>query len=124
MDLMCVDLFSGETCFYKYGAAPSFVKSGKHIKRIKGESLAAGLSTAEGSAPDIVRMRLKPGSLAVVASDGVLADEEDDAWIRELLGMEQTDMKALARSVLREAEERYGASDDMTVLTIRVEERK
>ena len=69
-------------------------------------------------------MRLKPGSLAVVASDGVLADEEDDAWIRELLGMEQTDMKALARSVLREAEERYGASDDMTVLTIRVEERK
>ena len=124
VDLMCVDLFSGETCFYKYGAAPSFVKSGKHIKRIKGESLAAGLSTAEGSAPDIVRMRLKPGSLAVVASDGVLADEEDDAWIRELLGMEQTDMKALARSVLREAEERYGASDDMTVLTIRVEERK
>ena len=23
VDLMCVDLFSGETCFYKYGAAPS-----------------------------------------------------------------------------------------------------
>ena len=69
-------------------------------------------------------MRLKPGSLAVVASDGVLADEEDDAWLREQLEREQTDMKSLARSVLREAEERYGASDDMTVLTIRVEERK
>ena len=39
VDLMCVDLFSGETCFYKYGAAPSYVKNGKSIRRIKGETL-------------------------------------------------------------------------------------
>ena len=41
---MCVDLFTGETCFYKYGAAPSYVKSGKSIRRIKCETLAAGIS--------------------------------------------------------------------------------
>ena len=33
------------------------------------------------------------------------------------------DMKALARSTLKEAEKLYGANDDMTVVTVRVEER-
>ena len=32
-------------------------------------------------------------------------------------------MKRLARTVLRKAEELYGAGDDMTVLALRVEER-
>lgn len=123
VDLMCVDLFSGETCFYKYGAAPSYVKNGKSIKRIKGESLAAGLSLGEGCAPDIVRMRLQPGSTAVIASDGVIADS-NDGWLKELLNKELDDMKLLARTVLKEAEKHYGSSDDMTVVTVRVEERE
>ena len=33
------------------------------------------------------------------------------------------DMKALAKNTLREAERLYGGSDDMTVVTVRVEER-
>lgn len=123
VDLMCVDLFSGETSFYKYGAAPSFIRSGKGIRRIEGETLAAGLSPAEGTPPDMVRMRLKPGALAVIVSDGVLPDEED-GWLKALLNGEETDMKQLARTILRAAEKLYGASDDMTVLTVRVEERR
>ena len=122
VDLMCVDLFTGETCFYKYGAAPSYVKSGKSIRRIKGETLAAGLSSGEGIAPDLVRMRLRPGSTAIIASDGVIVDAEDD-WIKNLLMRGFDDMKALARSTLKEAERVYGANDDMTVVTVRVEER-
>ena len=122
VDLMCVDLFTGQTSFYKYGAAPSYVAGGRSIRRVKGETLAAGLSAGEGTAPDVVRMRLDPGSTAVIASDGVLADTEDE-WLRALLLQGMTDMKGLARSVLREAEKRYGASDDMTVVTVRVEAR-
>ena len=67
-------------------------------------------------------MRLKPGSLAVIVSDGVLVDQED-AWLKTLLREEERDMKLLARSILRAAEELYGANDDMTVLTVRVQER-
>ena len=122
VDLMCVDMFSGDTCFYKYGAAPSYVCSGKSIKRIKGETFAAGLSAGEGIAPDVVRMRLKPGCTAVIASDGVIADDEDQ-WLTSLMLKGFEDMKALARAVLKEAESLYGANDDMTVVTVRVEER-
>ncbi len=123
VDLMCVDLFTGDTCFYKYGAAPSYVKTGRNIRRIKGETLAAGLSLGGGIAPDIVRMRLKPGCTAVIASDGVLADTEDD-WLKAILNKAGDDMKALARLTVKEAEKLYGASDDMTVVTVRVEERR
>ena len=121
-DLMCVNLFTGETCFYKYGAAPSFVRSGQQIRRIQGETLAVGLNTGDGVSPDVVRMRLKPGCTAVIASDGVVSDSED-SWLRELLLRSDGDMKSLARSTLREAEAHYGASDDMTVVTVRVEQR-
>jgi len=123
VDLLCIDLFSGEAVFYKYGAAPSYVKSGKTVRRISGESLAAGLMTGEGAAPDMVRMRLKPGSLAVVASDGVLADRSD-GWLREMMKTGgDKDMKTLAREVLRRAADEYGNTDDMTVLTVRVDTR-
>lgn len=124
VDLMCVDLFTGETSFYKYGAAPSYVRTGKSVRRVTGESLAAGLMSGEGAAPDVVRMRLKPGSVAVIASDGVITGE-DDAWLREQLRDEpdDKDMKSLAREVLRKAADEYGAGDDMTVLAVRVEAR-
>ena len=122
VDLMCIDLFSGETCFYKYGAAPSYVRSGGSVRRIRGEALAAGLSLGGGNAPDVVRMKLAPGSTAVIASDGVIADG-DDEWVRTILLRGGDDMKALAKNTLREAERIYGSGDDMTVVTVRVEER-
>lgn len=122
VDLMCIDLFSGETCFYKYGAAPSYVRSGRTVRRIKGETLAAGLSLGGGNAPDVVRMKLQPGSTAIIASDGVIADGEDE-WVKNILLRGGDDMKSLAKSTLREAEQLYGSGDDMTVVTVRVEER-
>ena len=67
-------------------------------------------------------MRLKPGCTAVIATDGVIADA-DDGWIHALLLGEFEDMKSLARTVLKEAESLYGANDDMTVISVRVEER-
>ena len=103
VDLMCVDLFSGETCFYKYGAAPSYVSASRGIRRIKCESFAPGLSGTAGAEPDIVRMRLKPGNTAIIASDGVVGDD-DDAWLRDILTSCGDDMKQLARDALKAAE--------------------
>ncbi len=122
VDLMCVDLFSGETCFYKYGAAPSYVSSGHGIRRIKCENFAPGLSGTAGAAPDTVRMRLKPGSTALIASDGVIGDS-DDTWLRDMLISCGDDMKSLARDTLKAAERSCGCADDMTVLAVRVEAR-
>ena len=123
VDLMYIDLFTGEASFYKYGAAPSYVRTGKSVRRIDCETLAAGMLAGEGAAPDTVRMHLKPESVAVIASDGVISGSED-GWLRDLIaGAEATDMKALARAVLRRACEESGEGDDMTVLAVRVDAR-
>lgn len=123
VDLMCIDLFSGETCFYKYGAAPSYVKTGKTIRRVRGESFAAGVCSGEAAAPDVVRMKLKSGSIALVVSDGMLPENED-AWLRDLVkNWDGGDSKALAKEALQRAIKQYGCSDDMTVLAVFVDER-
>ena len=124
LDLLCIDLFSGSAAFYKYGAAPSYVKSTRQIRRVRSETLAAGLSSGAAAMPDVVKMRLHPGNIALIASDGVLA-ESNDSWIRKLLSDADTDnMKLLARETLKTALKQYGASDDMTVLAVRVEKRE
>ena len=52
----------------------------------------------------------------------MIADGEDE-WVKNILLRGNDDMKSLAKSTLREAESLYGSSDDMTVVTVRVEER-
>lgn len=124
VDLCCIDLFTGEACFYKYGAAPSYVKTGRNIRRVRGASLAAGMLAGADAAPDIVRLRLRPGNVALIASDGVLA-ENDDRWLREILaGSDGEEVKSIARRALRAACARFGGADDMTALAIRVEARQ
>ncbi len=124
VDLCCVDLFNGETRFYKYGAAPSYIKTGKSIRRVACASLAAGMLAGEDAVPDVVTMRLKPGSVALIASDGVIA-EDDDRWLREILSASDgRDTKDVARDTLQAAAARFGGMDDMTALAIRVEARQ
>lgn len=124
VDLLCIDLFTGEAAFYKYGAAPSYVRAGRQIRRIRSKTLAAGLVSASGAAPDIVKMQLRPGNLALIASDGVIA-ETNDSWLRKLITeSDGTSMKDLARSALKTALMQYGNSDDMTVLAVRVDQRE
>ena len=122
-DLMCIDLFTGEASFYKYGAAPSYVRSGGVIRKIRCSSYAAGLSFEAGKCPDVMRIRMKPGSVAVIASDGVISDGKD-LWLRELLEADDgSDMKALAGTVVQTAVREYGRNDDMTALAVKLEVR-
>ena len=71
----------------------------------------------------VLRMQLRPGSLAIIASDGVLI-QDDDAWLRELLlQWEGEETRELAREALQGAVKQYGCVDDMTVLAVRIENR-
>ncbi len=118
LDLMRVDLFSGETLVYKYGAAPSYVRLGEGVQVLQGRTRAAGLSL---DGPDLTRLRLEPGSAAVILSDGAARAEV----VREkLLESRAGGMKALAGEILTDAAARAGWEDDMTVLTLSLERRR
>ena len=69
-------------------------------------------------------MDLRPGGIAIIASDGVLT-RRSDIWLRDLLlRYEGSDTRELARQVLRAAMGQHGCSDDMTVLAVKMEERQ
>ncbi len=120
VDLLRVDLYTGEGEVCKLGAAPTYLRRGGEVKRLTGGALPAGLS--DGS-PDVTALALAPGDCALLVSDGV-ADVEDDGWLRELLKDYNGDSpKELARQVMEGSEERVGAADDRTAVVIQIKER-
>lgn len=111
MDLCTFDAFSGNAAFYKYGAAPSYLKKGGIVRRITGISLPVGVRDGN-AAPDVTRVRLEPGSFAVMVSDGV-ADPAQDQWLQSLLADWETDEpQELAKAIMTESVRRQASLDD------------
>ena len=114
IDLLTCRPETGELAFYKYGAAPSYLKKGGTVRRITGGSLPAGLRGGT-AAPDVTRVSLEPGSFAVMISDGV-ADPGRDEWLQDLLaGWEGEDPQTLAGLILSESIRREDLQDDCGV---------
>ena len=111
IDLCTCDGATGETAFYKFGAAPSYLKKGGVVRRVTGGTLPAGLRGAP-AAPDVTRVNLDPGGFAVMISDGV-ADPGRDEWLQDLLaGWEGEDPQTLAGLILSESIRRERLQDD------------
>lgn len=121
VDLLQLDLFSGEGSIYKLGAAPTYVRHGGGVRKITGSALPAGLTAQEGGRPDCTRLRLEPGDCVLMVSDGVSGTGEDD-WVRRRLADFQGDSpKELARSLITDSPE--GATDDRTALVVKIARR-
>ena len=118
LDLMCVDLFSGDTDFYKYGSAPTYIKRGGHVRKIVSGALPAGITSGAQTDVDRTRLKLRNNDFIVMASDGV-ADAGDDTWLFNLLDeYSGKSSKKLAGDILSGAFTRYGRADDMTVMVV------
>ena len=114
IDLVTCRPETGELAFYKYGAAPSYLKKGGTVRRITGGTLPAGLRGGTVS-PDVTRAALEPGSFAVMVSDGV-ADPGRDEWLQNLLaGWDGDDPQILAGLILSESVRREDLQDDRGV---------
>lgn len=123
IDLLQVDLFTGEGRVYKYGAAPTYLRQRGKVTKVTGAALPAGLIVGEPPQPDQAHFRLEGGDWVVLISDGITG-QEDDLWLRELLEGEYQSPRELARAVLEESAARVGAADDRTVLALRLERRE
>ena len=120
IDLLILELGSGQTTLYKYGAAPSYIKKGGRVRRITGNTLPAGLRESP-AAPDVTRLTLEGGSFAVMVSDGV-ADPLGDEWLQNLLaGWDGDDPQVLAGLLLKEIQQRGPLADDCGVQVLYLE---
>lgn len=122
VDLLRVDLYTGQGELCKLGAAPTYLRRQGTVSRVCGAALPAGLAEG-GVGPDVTKLELKEGDWVVLVSDGV-ADGGEDGWLRELAaGFEGESPKDLARMIMEESEKRAGAADDRTVVAIGIRKR-
>jgi len=120
VDLAEVDVRTGEVAFYKFGAAPSYIKRGIEIRRVTGACLPAGLQNGD-CPPDALRTAITEGEYIVLISDGI-SDILTDEWLQNLLaGWQGNDPQELAQYILREAMERTGGEDDCSVIAARLD---
>ena len=117
VDMLVLDLLSGDAQLFKCGSAPTYVRRRGEVKCIRAGGFAPGLSPMGRDSAELTDMHFEAGDLAVIISDGVLAGESDD-WLRAVLEESTDGPRELARKIAETSAARYGASDDITVLTV------
>lgn len=120
IDLLGLDLFSGQGKSYKLGAAPTYLRQKGRVKKLAGSALPAGLDFGQENGPDIRSFQLGREDLAVMVSDGVSDGEEDDWLWQTIRDFRGKSPKELAAQVL---ERSSGGRDDRTVIVLQLKTR-
>ena len=119
IDLLELDLIASRACFVKSGAAPSYVRRGDDLFRIRSKTVPIGILRAldaEQTAFDI-----KEGDLIIMLSDGIAQTPEEAPWLVEILSScEDSEPRELAERLLERARVENGEGDDMTVGVVRI----
>lgn len=131
VDMVVINLCSGQADFVKIGAVATFFVHGGHVELIKASSLPVGI--IEDIEVATIGRTLEPGDLLVMVSDGVLdsykGSGDREEWLAGIL-LDAADMEAqeIADLFLKLAQTGAGgasrAPDDMTVLVARVEKQR
>ena len=125
VDLVDVDLWTGEVYGEKLGACASWVVRGNHMKKVEGSSLPLGI--LREAVPTAARYRLHSGDILVLMSDGV-ADvfETDEACRAALEDSVFIQPQRMADAILRNALLASGGTprDDMSVMVLLLMDRQ
>lgn len=114
LDLLKLDLRSGEGVLYKWGAAPSCLRRGAGVEIIGTATLPPGLEAGEGRVPGQYGLSLKEGETLVMVSDGAWGEETS----RRLSEFTEGSVRDLASCLITLGES--DASDDRTVVVLRL----
>lgn len=121
IDLLEIDMLSGEASFIKSGAAPSYILREGSLFKITSNSMPIGI-TREINAEEI-KFELQEGDIIVMISDGVAQSFEDGIWLANMLTYEWEEgegLQAMSEKILAGAKSNNKRSDDMTVGLIKV----
>ena len=121
VDLCSIDLSSGATSFYKYGATSSFVKSQYGTEEIT----IVKTNSESVRATHYMPFTLAGGNFVIMISDGILEAfsvlGESTGLQKYIDSLETINAQVIAEGILDEAKNRsQGKHDDMTVLVTKL----
>lgn len=120
LDIVDINLFSGEARLLKAGAGASLLYSGGRVSRMDESSLPLGILRELTFAETVDR--LTDGDLLITMSDGV--SNEGLTWVEDLIKEYEntTPLGELAESIAQQARERQGDDhDDITVIVAQMQ---
>ncbi len=86
VDLLQVDLTTGEGALFKWGGAPSYLKRRGKVEKIGTASPPPGIGVGEEYRPEETKLSLGKGELLVLVSDGA-SGEAAERFIRQYGGL-------------------------------------
>lgn len=116
MDILELSLITGQATLYKWGSAPSLLRSGDTVKKIGSAAPPPGLGVGSTFGPEIIRLSLWGGDTLALLSDGALCRDTEEVFCR----FPEENVKSLAACLI-DAAKKSGSEDDMTVVVIRLE---
>ena len=123
VDMLILNLSTGEAAFTKLAACPTLIARDGVVRRVEGGRLPLGI--LERVQSRACRVRLLPGDVLLMGSDGVM-DAAGGAALEKMMLDSAGDMPALAHRVQAEAAAACGEGrrDDMTAICLRVGVRR
>ena len=121
VDLMRLDLDSGEAAFYKIGAATTFIRHGKEVRMVTQKSMPVGVFVGQ-QVPKVTE-QLADGDFVIMVTDGVLEHlhvrDAGETICEVIRGIDTNNAAEFSRLVLEQVLLYTGGRvrDDMTVLT-------
>lgn len=114
VDLLQVNLQSGNAVLFKWGAAPSYLKVGDGVRKIGTASPPPGLSVASEYTAEQFKLSLSNGETLVLVSDGAFGEETE----QRVSGFRGSTSRELAQYLI--AGTAPDAQDDITAAVVRL----
>lgn len=125
LDIMAIDLYSGNIEYIKNGACPTFIKNNKNVDIIKNIALPAGILNDIDLV--VYDRDVENNDIIIMCSDGIIDSNSEyknkEIWLKNLLEqIETVNAQKIADIILKEAiDNNYGkAKDDMTVIVTKI----
>ena len=120
VDLMELDLISGDTAFFKSGAAPSYVFRDGSLFKLRSCTMPIGILDETDTKK--FNLKLSAGDVVVMMSDGITGGREECPWLFDLLrqNVESYGLERTADLIIKYAIG-HGSRDDISLIIIKLE---
>lgn len=119
VDLLEIDLLSGDAAFIKAGAAPAYIVRASKLYKIASCTPPAGI--VRSFCAESTKFSLEKGDTVLMLSDGIVQSSDDAPWLCEMLAQDTNDDPSrLCDRIISKAKKINLREDDMTCAAVRV----